>query len=377
VRRTGLVSSLSAVLFVAAAQWATAAQLPQGSLRSGTAASSGAWAVLPLGRLADQANTFWQLLHLPPGSSTWSTATPEGTADNGGLVAGVSGISAVAGILPSGSLTFSPLASTPDGGKSWSPAYLPGAVAHLPDGLALESPAGKVLAVVGTRVLLAPAGIASWSTLVTLSTLQRASKSCDARRLQAVAFTAGGSALVGVQCRHGVGLFTDATGSWHHTGPSSVTKARTAPTSVIRLVSTGSTTTALLATVRSGRTELAALWEAADGTWTTSPALGVQSAGPVATSVAADGGIAVLLGSSHGLAVEAVAPGGTKWSKLPRPPHQTVALATSGGTSTSPDQTDLFTAEGAQLGVYALSPTGTSWVQTQSSQVPLAYGSSS
>ena len=37
---------------------------------------------------SDQANTFWQVLHAEPGSSHWASVTPQGVADNGGLVAG-------------------------------------------------------------------------------------------------------------------------------------------------------------------------------------------------------------------------------------------------------------------------------------------------
>ena len=37
---------------------------------------------------------------------------------------------------------------------------------------------------------------------------------------------------------------------------------------------------------------------------------------------------------------------------------------------------DAFTVDGGSLGVFALSPSGTRWVRVQSSQIPLAYGSS-
>ncbi len=376
-RRAGAVALVSGLMFVVAIPSA-AAGVPQPPLRSGAATSTGSWAVLPLGELSSEDNTFWQLLHVSSGSASWSPVTPPGTADNGGLVAGVSGSSAVAGVLPSGLLTFSPLAMSLDNGGTWNAAFVPGAVAHVPDGLALDGdPGGKVLAVVGSRVLRARSAVSSWSTLVSLSTLQRASRACGAKRLQAVAFTPAGTVLVGAQCRHGVGLFTDASGSWRRAGPSLVARSHTAPTSVIRLVSTGSVTTALLATVRSGHTKLVALWQSADGVWSASPLVGVPAAGPVATSVAPTGEITVLVDSSHGMVVEDVAPG-TKWVALPAPPRGTVALAPSGAASPmGTGQIDLFTVHGAEFDVYARSPSGTSWSKVQSSQVPLAYGSSS
>jgi hypothetical protein len=357
---------------------ATEPPVPQPPLPSGTATSAGSWVVLPLGQLSSEMNTFWQLLHAPSGSAKWSPVTPEGTADNGGLVAGMSGGRVVAGVLTSGLLTFSPLALSVDGGGAWSPVFLPGAVARAPDALALDAGAsGRVLAVVGSRVMVASSAVASWSTLVSLSTLRRVSQSCGARRLQAVAFAPAESPLVGVQCRHGLGLFTYTSTSWRYAGPQLGEGLRAAPTSIVRLVRTGSATVALVATVHSGRTRLLVLWKAAAGRWTISPSLQVPDAGPIATSVAQTGEIAVLVGSSHGSLVEEVAPN-TKWTTLPAPPRGTVALAPPETTPpTSSGQTTLFTVHGAEFAVYVLSQSGSSWQEVQSSNVPLAYGSSS
>jgi len=359
---------------------ATAADLPQPPLRSGTATSSGSWVVLPLGQLSDKENTFWQLLHLSAGSTSWSQVTPEGTADNGGLVAGMSGPSVLAGVLPSRLLTFSPLSVSSDSGGTWNPIYLPGAVAQVPDGLAVDSGGdGRELAIVGKRVLAAPSAASNWSTLVSLSTLRRLFPSCGGQRLQAVAFTPAGSPLVGVQCRHGVGLFVDASGSWRNVGPRLGHKLGTAPTSILRLETTGSAITALLAVVHSGHTQLVAGWQPVGGAWTTSSALTVRS-GPTATSIAQNGQIGVLAGSKHGSVVEKIAPG-EKWTVLPAPPHATIALAPSAPVplpnESGQDPLELFTVSGAEFAVYALPSSGTSWRKVQSTQVPLAYGSSS
>ena len=381
VGRTLLVAiAMCGLTLAIAAPSATAAAVPQPPLRSGTSTSSGSWVVLPLGDLSDKENTFWQLLHLAAGSTSWSQVTPEGTADNGGLVAGMSGPSVLAGVLPSQLLMFSPLSVSSDSGGTWNPVYLPGAVAQVPDGLAVDSGGdGRELAIVGKRVLAAPSAASTWSTLVSLSTLRRLFPGCGGQRLQAVAFTPAGSPLVGVQCRHGVGLFTEAFGSWRHVGPRLGHKLGAAPTSILRLDTTGSAITALLAVVHSGHTQLVATWQPADGVWTNSPALTVRS-GPTATSIGQSGQIGVLAGSKHGAVVEEAAPG-DKWTVLPAPPHATVALASS-APAPSPNETggdpiELFTSDGSGFSVYALPPSGTSWLKVQSTQVPLAYGSSS
>ena len=47
----------------------------------------GTWAVTVMGGSAASENNFWQLFVRPAGASRWSLVTPEGVADNGGLVA--------------------------------------------------------------------------------------------------------------------------------------------------------------------------------------------------------------------------------------------------------------------------------------------------
>ena len=115
--------------------WAVVPALPAGGATlsplpaSGVSTPDGSWSTVPMGQVSDQSNTFWELFHTAPGSSRWTLVTPEGTADNGGLVAGVSGDSIAAGVLPSALLRFSPLSSSADGGASWTPVFLPGALA--------------------------------------------------------------------------------------------------------------------------------------------------------------------------------------------------------------------------------------------------------
>ena len=128
--------------------------------------------MLPIGELGDPSNTFWELLYAGPGSSHWTVVTPEGVADNGGIVAGVSPVSADVGVLPSGLLHFSPLARSTDGGRTWNSALLPGALAARPD--ALAGPAvvgGQARAVVGRSVLRATADLSSWSRATSVAAL--------------------------------------------------------------------------------------------------------------------------------------------------------------------------------------------------------------
>ena len=121
-----------------------------------------------MGQFGSQANTFWQLLHADPGSSQWSVVTPQGVADNGGLVtaAGVTAASTTVGFLPSQLLRFSPLSATTDAGRNWSPGSFP--VPLPPDRTRLASGPDGSLAIVGAAVLHQPSNSSSWSRLVTL-----------------------------------------------------------------------------------------------------------------------------------------------------------------------------------------------------------------
>ena len=174
--------------------WAVVSALPAGGATvpalpaSGVSTPDGSWSTLPMGQLSEQSNTFWELFHAVPGSSHWTLVTPEGTADNGGLVAGVSGDSIAAGVLPSALLRFSPLSSSSDGGSSWSPVFLPGGLTRLADALAIETsgtPAGLAVVSDGT-VLAATKSLGSWAPLVSTAALRRAAPSCAVSAIAAV-----------------------------------------------------------------------------------------------------------------------------------------------------------------------------------------------
>ena len=78
-----------------------------------------------------------------------------------------------------------------------------------------------------------------------------------------------------------------------------------------------------------------------------------------------------------GAAVAYTVKPGAGWSRLPTPPHGTVALAVGTPSAAGGDAGfDAFTVADTRLGVYATSTAGPAWVEVQSTRVPLAYGSS-
>ena len=112
-----------------------------------TTAAGTSWAIVVMGGSSAQHDDFWQLFARPAGATKWRQVTPAGVADNGGLVAGVTGAgSLVAGFRPSQDLSFSPLAATADSGASWSAGgpVNPG-LADVPDALA-GGPGGQLIA---------------------------------------------------------------------------------------------------------------------------------------------------------------------------------------------------------------------------------------
>jgi hypothetical protein len=361
---------------------ASAATTGAAPLSGGTEIAGGSWAVLPMGQLSDPSNTFWQLLRAEPGSSRWSVVTPQGVADNGGLVAGASAGSTAVGTLPSGLLRFSPLSVSADAGTTWSPLFLPGALAARPDALAVAGgPGGGSLAIVGGRVVRAGPAFASWSTLVSLPRLAHASPRCDADALEAVAAAPDGAPLVATGCRRSgvVGVFTASAGGWAQIGPALPRGLAGRSASVLRLETSGTVTVALVAAGRGSRLALVVLRQNGAGPWQASAPLAVAPGDAVrATAVGLGGTVSILVGSKNSLSAAQIPPGGA-WAALPAPPAGTVALAwvSPSATSFSGVALDaLAVVGGTGLRVYALTPSGARWARVQSTQVPLAYGSS-
>jgi hypothetical protein len=351
---------------------------------SAVSTADGSWSTLPMGHLSDQSNTFWQLFHASPGSSRWTLVTPEGTADNGGLVAGVSGDSIAAAVLPSALLRFSPLSSSSDGGASWSPLFLPGALATSVDALAIETSGPRAgLAVMrdGT-VLAAPKNLGSWGPLVSTAALRRAGPSCAVSAIAAVAFSGSGAPLVGAGCERGgrVGLFSQVDGSWHLTGPTVTVGRGGSATGVLRLETSGGATTVLASVGAAGHRTLEVAWAQSDSGWTMSAPLPVPGADSVrASAVGADGRVAVLVTRPKSQrAVFEVGPGGRAWSSLPPPPPGATGVAIPSDTPTvDAPPVDVFSVNGSALTVFELTPSGATWSRVQTTQVPISYGSSS
>jgi hypothetical protein len=268
-----------------------------------------------------------------------------------------------------------------DGGSSWDPVFLPGGLAARPDALATAGTTiGGSLAIVGTAVLRSRPGLASWSPLVSLRRLDRATPRCGATALDAVAVAPSGAPLVATGCRRGgiAAVFTPRAGAWTQVGTTLSRRLGALSTSVVRLESGGAGATALVDARRSGQNAnaLVALRQKAGG-WTASAPLAVPSNGSLlASSVGPDGTVAVVVGPKSAPIAYDLVPGGA-WTRLPSLPPATSALGPlKAAVGLGGPSLDAFTVEGTQLGVFALTPSGTEWAKAQSIQVPLAYGSS-
>jgi len=334
-----------------------------------TVAGAGTWAIVEMGGSAADENNFWELLTRPAGSTQWKLVTPPGVADNGGLVASGGSGSLTVAFRPSQGLTFSPLASTSDDGKTWGTGLLDAAVAAVPDALAAGG--GPMLALLddGTIEQAGTAG-ASWTTLAGPGAIANspAGRQCQVTGLTAVAYAPSGSPLAAASCGHAgtVGIFarTEA-GAWQAAGPSAPGGS---PVRVLRLTSTTAGDTALLASGTGSATSLFAAWTSSGGSWTTSSALPAGS-GQVVASGTGPGSTAWVLLTGGRAAI--IAGPGAAWRQLAALPQGTAALAAGSGATL-----DALAIGGANLTVYLLTPADT-WTKTQSAKVPVQYGSSS
>jgi hypothetical protein len=237
------------------------------------------------------------------------------------------------------------------------------------------------LAIVNGGTVLGTAhGVSAWAPLVSTARLRRSSPSCGVTTLNAVAIAPDGATLVATGCARGgvVGLFARAAGAWQPSGVVLHGPLAGSSTSVIRLQTTPSITTALVAVIRGGRRFLIAMWRSGNSAWRESTSLSLEAGQPFdATALDPNGDLAVLLGAKSGLVAEDI-PSGGSWRPLPAPPPRTVALAPiSSPAGPGGPAFDAFTVRGTRLGVFAPNAAGTGWMMVQSSQVELAYGSSS
>jgi hypothetical protein len=330
--------------------------------------AQGTWAIAVMGGPAAADNNFWELFVRPQGASRWSLVTPQGVADNGGLVAAGAGPGLLVGFRPSQGLAFSPLATSTDTGKNWAPGLLDADLADVPDALA-EGTAGQAMALLGngsiqTAPTAAAADAGHWSPLASLRALAASApgRACGLVSVSAVSFGPHNVPMAAGSClRPGVaGVFADAGGTWRAAGPPLPAGLGGDQVQVLGLTETADGPAALI----EAGTSLLAAWS--DGTrWTVSAPV---TAGRVSAAGFGPGGSAwVLLGGGRAQVI--AGPGGS-WRALPGLPPGTATLApgTGGGY-------DALAASGARLTVWRLA--GAGWAQVQVMNVPISYGSSS
>jgi hypothetical protein len=377
-----LLSGLAALIAGCGSQKApgTAAslQVQTAPLSTSLVTSQGTWAVAVMGGSAASENNFWQLFVRPAGASSWSEVTPEGVADNGGLVAasGAGGASLLVGFRPSQGLTFSPLAASADEGKTWTPGLLDADLANVQNAMAVAT-SGRTLALLhgGTIEVAATAAAAAagqWSQLTTLSGLAATApgRGCGLVAVNAVSFGINSVPMAAGSCvRRGVaGIFADTGGGWQAAGPSLPAGFGGDQVQVLGLAGNADTPGGNVSLLRAGG-DLLAAWSAG-GRWTVSAPVAVPATGGgvTASGFGPGGSVWVLSGGGH---VETTGGSGGSWQALPPVPAGTATLA-PGPTAGS---YDALAVSGSRLTVWRLD--AGAWAKVQVINVPIEYGSSS
>jgi hypothetical protein len=338
-----------------------------------------------MGGSAASDNNFWELFTRPAGSTQWALVTPPGVADNGGMAMTPAGARSLAvGFQPSQNLRFSPLATTADGGRTWSSGVLGAGLASVPDSLAVTPGAGREFALLSTGSIdQAAAGGTSWSTLAAAGSVAAslAGKSCALGSLDAVAVTPAGIPLAGGDCGHAgvAGIFGYSGGTWHAAGPVMPGGAAKDQVKVLRLTSTATGNTAVLL---AGGSLFAAWTSDGGGHWVLSPPLRIAGASVASVafdpaSAAGDQGpgapVGILL--TDGRASTISGPTGA-WQSQPAAPPDTAVLALP-----SAGPLEALAAKGSTLTVWQVAGgtaggTAGKWTTVQTIKVPIAYGSS-
>lgn len=334
--------------------------------------AQGTWAIAVMGGSAAADNNFWQLFVRPAGASHWSLVTPQGVADNGGLVAAGGATSLTVGFRPSQQLSFSPLATSTDAGKNWTPGLLDAGLADTQGAIAVDS-SGRTLALLQDGTIAAApsagaAGAGQWSQLTTLRALaaSAAGRRCGLAAVNAVSFGPDKNPMAAGSCvRRGVaGVFTDADGSWQPAGlvlPGGFGGDR------VQVLGLAASTGGNVALLLAGHSLLAA-WRNGAG-WTVSAPV---AAGTVrASGFGAGGSVWLLLGGGR---AETISGPGAVWRELPPVPPGTATLAPPGGGSGGSRSYDALAVSGSRLTVWQLA--GAAWVKAQLIKVPIEYGSS-
>jgi hypothetical protein len=334
---------------------------------------AGSWALVPMGRLDQPLNTFWQVFYRGAGSATWLLRTPAGVADNGGLVLAASGRRITVGFLASQLLRYSPLASAIAGSDGYTPGLVPAALTSVPDALSV-SEAGPALALTGPEsraaVLASQAGLGGWTTLTTRTRLAAsgALSACALGTLSAVVATS--PPVIGGSCEHAgtVPIVSVEGGVVSVVGPSLPARYRTWRVGVERLVPDDRGLAALLELRRGRSAEAVAAWDPGGrGRWVVSSPLPIL--GPlVSLPVQGAGRFGVLQAGTRGLVLAAIADGSTSWHSLATPPTGTETVALG------PGDPEAFVVDGSVLRVQRL--VSGRWEVAETVTVPISYGSS-
>jgi hypothetical protein len=338
--------------------------------------AQGTWAIAVMGGPAASANNSWQLLVRRAGASRWSLATPPGVASNGGLVAAGGNTSLTVGFRPSRNLAFSPLATSTDGGRNWTPGLLDADLANAPGAIAVD-PSGRSLALRqdGTIEAATASGAAAgrWSQLTTLHALAASApgRNCGLVAVHAVSFGPNKTPMAAGSCqRPGVaGVFADTGGTWESAGLALPAGFGRDQVQVLGLAGTSGGNVALLL---AGTSLLAAWWNGTRWTVSAPVAGGPVTAGSFRASGFGAGGSAwLLLGGGR---AETISGAGGSWRGLPPVPPGTATLAPPEGLPAGTGGSyQALAVSGFKLTVWQLSRAG--WAKIQLIKVPIEYGS--
>jgi hypothetical protein len=341
-------------------------------LATSVATTTGTWATFPMGHLDDPTNTFWEVFTMPSGGQQWAQHTPPNVADNGGLVIAPTLAGAVVGFRPSQLLSFSPLASTEDGGTTYTPGLLSGGLASVPDALSV-SPGGHAAALTATQLLTSTGTFSTWQQLTTLAAVKTlpAGRACGVNQMTAVA-TTDTDIFVGLSCSS-----PGVVGLLRHAGSAFVSADVQLPSAdakdvvdVLRVVRYEQGAAALIGVHNGSATSYIAAWNSApaSATWTVSAPERVGGA-LISTAITSGGGFAVLTKANSGaMSAAAIAAAGSGWTQLATPPVGTAAISVAG------DRSDALVVDSATFTDYQL--TDGQWVKSQTVQVAIPYGSS-
>jgi hypothetical protein len=313
-----------------------------------------AWAATRTWVTGREKTAFWQVLVRAGNSASWQLVTPQGVADNGGLVAAGTGGSLTVAVRPDPGLRFSPLATTANGGARWSTGLIDAGLAATPDALAAAG--SQLLALLGNGTILASSDTGTtWRTLAGPGAIagSTAGRGCGTVGVRGVSFgITGGDVLAAGTCgTASTAVFAHAASGWQRVSlPVPGRVVRMMPGVV--LVANGS--------------RMYAEWDTASG-WAASPAL-TGGGGVAAGSLTADGAWVLLPG--HRAAT--VAGPGQPWRSLPAVPAGTKVLAAGPGGAV-----DALAVSGSNLTVWRLAGAAAAWSKIQTIGVPVQYGSSS